>query len=156
MSWSLMLSGGDLSYSGHGGLATVTGPQKVIQDLRNWLLTPRGVKDLHPDYGSILDGGMVQGIRVDSMIGSSMTRQALMDIEVELRRILQEYITQQAARLNNDLVKYGGRNTFANGELVQSVQSVDVTQAGDVVVARILVSTTGGQTLSLTQPVINA
>ena len=78
MSWSLKLHSGDLDLSGPDGYGTVSGPAKLIQDLRNWLLEPRGTDSFHPSYGSILDGGMVRGVRVDSMIGSNISAVVLL------------------------------------------------------------------------------
>ena len=57
MSYSLQLKAGDLSPSG-GQIATVQGVQKTVQDLRVALLEPEGSDPLHPDFGSLLNGGI--------------------------------------------------------------------------------------------------
>ena len=59
MTWSLAVVNGDLSFAGPGGYATVSGQNKLIQDLKNWLLEPRGTDPIHPGYGCTLDGGML-------------------------------------------------------------------------------------------------
>lgn len=152
MSWSFQVKSGDLNLSGPAGYAAVRGPQKLVQDLRNWLLEPRGTDPLHPEYGSILDGGMSRGIRVDSFIGSSVTAEVLLDIEAEIRRVLAAYQSQQASRLRSDLVRFGGRHTFDDSELLSSVGEITVRQIGDVVAVRIEIITGAGQSINITQP----
>lgn len=156
MSWSLQIISGDLSLSGPKGYRQVSGPQKLLQDLRNWFLEKQGTDPLHPEFGSTLDGGVSRGVILDSMIGSSITAEVMLRIEAEIRRVLAEYQGQQAERLKNDLLAYGGRHTFDNGELLRSINSVAVRQIGDVVVARVSLTTMSGQTLSLTQPLTQA
>jgi hypothetical protein len=152
MSWSLALQSGDLSLAGPAGYTVVTGPNKLLQDLRNWLLEKRGTDPLHPNYGSVLDGGMTRGVRTDSMIGSTINAESMMDVEVEIRRVLNEYQIQQADRLRRDMAQYGGRHTFAPNELLASVGTVRVRQVADVLVVHITLVTQSGQTLQLTQP----
>lgn len=152
MSWSLQIKSGDLNLSGPDGYAIVRGPQKLIQDLRNWLLEKRGTDPLHPHYGSTLDGGMDRGIRVDSFIGTTITQEALLDIEAEIRRVLNAYQAQQSNRLRQDMVRFGGLNTFDANEVLESVQDVSIRQIGDVVVVRITLATSSGRSFSIIQP----
>lgn len=154
MSYSLQLNGGDLTVGGPGGLGTVTGPQKLLQDLRKWILTSRGSNPTHPEYGSTLDGGIaVDGSSAPSSIGQRGSRERLASIELELRRILQEYQAQQLARLQREAVDLRGKNTFAPGEILYDITDVKVIQYGDVALARITITTQSGQQVTLAQPV---
>jgi hypothetical protein len=56
MSWSLRIQNGDLMLDGTN-LGRATGSAKLIQDLRCAILEKMGTDDLHPEYGSLLDGG---------------------------------------------------------------------------------------------------
>jgi len=156
MSWSLQIKTGDLNLSGPAGYAAVRGSQKLIQDLRNWLLERRGTDFLHPHYGSTLDGGMIRGVSTDAVIGSSVTAEVLLDIETEIRRVLNAYQSQQAARMRRDIMRYGGRNTFDDNEILESVGAVTIRQVNDVVAVRITINTSSGRSISLVQPLVQA
>ena len=153
MSWSLRLRGGDLNLSGKEGYATVRSGAKLLQDLRNWTLEPRGTDPLHPQFGSTLDGGMSRGVQVDSLIGSTISQEVLLDIEVEIRRILSEYRRQQANRVHSDMMKFGGRHTVDQGEGIDSIEDIQVRQVNDTVLIRVTIRTSSGARFSLTQPV---
>lgn len=154
MSWSLQIKTGDLNLSGPEGYAVVRGPQKLVQDLRNWLLEKRGSDPLHPQYGSILDGGMTRGIAIDSFIGSAITQEVLLDIEAEIRRVLAAYQIQQSDRMRSDVINYGGRHTFDHNEILESVQNLTIRQINDVVAVRITLATSSGRIINLIQPVV--
>lgn len=151
MSWSFKLSQGDLDLSGPGGFATVTGTDKLIQDLKNWILEPRGTDPFHPDYGSTLDGGTLpDGTTTPSAIGTLVTAEALMSIESETRRILSSYQQQQIARMTNDATLYGGKNTMAVGEVLSGVSDVNIDQIADVVIVNPVLQTSDGNAVSFT------
>lgn len=154
MSWSLHLRNGDLNPSGPGGLAQVTGSQKLVQDLRCALLTPIGTDPLHLDFGSTLDGGTgPDGSIIPSAIGSVIDTNTILYIESEIRRVLTGYQEQQVNRLLADQATLGGKNTFAQGEILYSIDNVNVQQIGDVVVASAALTTSDGDSITLTNPV---
>lgn len=153
MTWSFYLLNGDLSINGPGGFAIVTGTQKLIQDLKNWLLEPQGTDPLHLDYGSTIDGGIINGAPVDSLVGQTLTDVVLMDIQAEIQRVLVAYQQQQLDRLYNEQSLYDGKNTFTSGELLYAINSISVTQNGDTAVASVSITTTDGQNLTFNQPV---
>lgn len=152
MSWSFHIKNGDLNLAGPGGFATVSGQQKLIQDLKNWILTPRGTDPMHPDYGSVLDGGMLpDGTQVNSFLGGLFTSENLVEIESEVRRALAAYQQQQLDRLTRESALYGGKNTFSAGEILVSVDDVSLQQVGDTVLVTCLISTGNGDQLSFSQ-----
>lgn len=154
MTWSYKLVNGDFDLSGPNGFSVVTGPQKLIQDLKNWILEPRGTDPFTPDYGSTLDGGLMpDGTYTSSSIGQNATRERFMDIEAELRRVLLAYQNQQLSRLKRESIAYGGKNTFSPGEILYGINSVKVSQIGDVAVASISIQTQSGQSFTFAQPV---
>ena len=154
MTYSLHIKNGDLNLGGPGGFAIVTGSQKLVQDLKNWLLEPRGTDPSHPEYGSVIDGGILpDGSVISSSIGSTIDDERLLEIETELRRVLLAYQQQQLDRLQAESIQYNGKNTFSPGEILYSVQSVDVSRFGNTVIARITILTSAGQQITFTQPV---
>ena len=152
MTWSLAITNGDLSLAGPGGYATVTGQQKLLQDLRNWILEPRGTDPNHPDYGCTLDGGTLpDGTYADSLIGDLITTENLLTIESEVRRVLAAYQQQQLDRITSEAGLYSGKNTFSAGEILQSVDAVNIQQVADMVFVQCVVTTADGDQTSFTQ-----
>src|SRR6476661_2816084 len=101
MSWSLALRNGDLAISGRS-LGQTTGPSKLVQDLRCALLEPRGFDDLHPTFGSLIDGGQDEfGNQVAPLIGSTNWELAVLRIESEIRRIAADHQRRQLERAKN-------------------------------------------------------
>lgn len=152
MSWSFKINNGDLDFSGPGGFAVVRGQQKLVQDLKHWLLEPRGTDPFHPDYGSTLDGGYFpDGSEVPSAIGGIFTGEDLLKIEAEIRRVLNSYRNQQVDRMNRESMKYGGRNTFSRGEILLTINAVNVSQLGDTALANISITTADGDEITFQQ-----
>ena len=153
MTWSLRLSSGDLSISGPGGYGTVTGTNKLIQDLRNWILEPRGSDPSSPDYGSTIDGGALpDGSWVEPAIGGLATPEQLMTIEAEIRRILAAYQQQQADRINQEVILYAGKNTYGSGEILSAINDVQATQILTTLFVTVSITTADGDNLTFTQP----
>jgi len=154
MTWSFQVKNGDLSLSGPGGFAAVTGQNKLVQDLKHGLLEPRGSDPFHPEWGSTLDGGeLSDGTVVASSIGGLFTGEDLLSVEAEIRRVLNAYQATQAQRLGRETIQYGGKNTFSAGEILRTVNDVDIRQLGDVAVATVSLTTASGSLLTFNQPV---
>lgn len=152
MSWSLQLKDGDLNPSGALGYRVVTGPQKLIQDLRGWILEPRGSDPLHPEYGSTLDGGIYpDGTAASTMIGETVTKELAMNIEQELRRVLLAYQTLQLRRVEREQYELGGKNTLAPGEALLRIKGIEMKQVATMVVAAVQIQSNGGQVFSFAQ-----
>ena len=157
MTWSFHVKNGDLNFAGPGGFATVTGQQKLIQDLKNWILEPRGTDPMHPDFGAVLDGGLLpDGSYADAIIGQQLTAEAMVLVESEIRRVLGAYQQQQLDRLNRESALYGGKNTFNLGEVLVAVSSVTLQQLADTVLVNVTIQTGDGDQLSFTQPLSTA
>lgn len=154
MTWSLNISGGDLSLGGPGGLSTVTSTDKLIQDLKCWLLEAIGTDPMHPDYGSTLDGGQLPGgVFQDGMIGGSIDAGTMLQVEAEVRRVMTAYQQQQTTRITMEQNLYQGKNTYTWGEILYSVNSVSTTSSLDTIIVNCQVTTANGNTLTFSQPV---
>src|SRR5215210_2858194 len=115
MSWSLELRNGDLTLSGTR-LGQVVGSQKLVQDLRCAIMEQRGHDDMHPKFGSTIDGGRDdQGREVSGVVGLIDWDYAALTIQSEVQRIAGEYQRRQLARAQDDRYRFG-ESTLSAGE----------------------------------------
>ena len=127
MTWSLQLSHGDLKKNGNQ-LAKVANEAKMIQDLRCQILYEMGLDDLHPSFGSLLDGGVTpDGVTHESLIGLSDKKYAKALIYNEIQRIIADYQERQLARAKMDKMVYG-KATLTRREVVQAISSIDIVE----------------------------
>lgn len=155
MSWSFDISGGDLNLiSPKSGMSTVTGARKAFQDIRAELLESMGNDPMHPEYGSVLDGGvMPDGRLVESEFGNIIDSGTIYRVELELRRIIEEYAKRQKQKLLSERQRSGGKHTFAANELVASIDSIDTKQINDTLLVRIRLLMSNGGTIQIFQVV---
>lgn len=141
MTWSLRIAHGDLAISGTN-LDTVTAEQKLIQDMRCWILERIGTDTMHPTYGAALDGGRRNGREVPSLIGRIDSNMVALEAESEIRRIVLAYQQQQLTRAQRDRAVYG-RATLTRGEVVTGIKSIQISQVTDGLFIRLTVQTAG-------------
>jgi phage baseplate assembly protein W len=130
MSWSLQVSNGDLSF-GSAGLNTVSGGQKLVQDLTCDILEPMGTDPMHPTYGSIIDGSVdANGNYQPGLIGQVNDRTTATQVGAEVQRICMNYQQSQVARNQADINVYG-KSTLTADEALLTVLGVQVQQVED-------------------------
>lgn len=130
MTWSLKVSNGELALDG-GHLGTVAHEDKLLQDLRHFLLEKMGSDPMHPSYGSLIDGGrQPDGTIVDSPIGSYDFNSVALDIESDIRRIAAVYQRQQLERAKSDRLRYN-KSTLTAGEILAEVTYITFEQRQD-------------------------
>ena len=152
MSWSLQLRNGDLVSDG-AQLAQVTNQNKLIQDLRCAILERRGTDDMHPRFGSLIDGGYDdQGNWVSSLIGEDEINFVVTQVESDLRKIALEHQSRQAARAQDDRLVYGA-STLNNPELLMEVRNVRFIQSQDKLMVTVSIRTGGNQDLDIDVPI---
>jgi translation initiation factor 2 beta subunit (eIF-2beta)/eIF-5 len=119
MTWSLKLSGGDLKRGKGNSLATVTGANKVQQDLFHWIMTELGRDPFNLSYGSVLsfEPGETISINGEEIVYVSEDKVDL--VVSEINRIIEEYQKKQLARLREEIILYEGRHTFSEGEIIE-------------------------------------
>jgi hypothetical protein len=145
MTWSLKLKNGDLERNG-SQLAKATNEVKMVQDLRIQFLQKMGIDDLHPDFGSLLDGGVTtDGIVHESLIGTPDRNKAKLSIESEIYRVINDYQARQLSRAKMDKMVYG-KATLTQREVVLSVDSINISDNLDAIDVSITI-TTGAKTL---------
>jgi hypothetical protein len=152
MSWSLALHNGDIALSG-ARLGQVSGPSKLVQDLRCALLEPKGFDDLHPTFGSLIDGGRDDyGNQVAPFIGTSDWDLAILRVESEIRRICADHQRKQTERSKNDRYRYG-ESTLTPDEMLMGIDTINMYQAQDKLLVNVKLSTAAGQGFSIDLPI---
>ena len=141
------MSHGDLVLS-QASLSTVSGSDKLAQDLRAFILERMGTDDLHPEFGSLLDGGIRNGEYVEGVIGQSNDALSLALVQREIRRIVADYQARQLTRARNDAAIYG-KATLAKGEVLLSLSRIDTTQVEDTMNITLDILAGDGATISL-------
>ncbi len=123
MTWSLRIQNGDLTL-GNASYGTVTGTKKLVQDLRCYLLERMGTDTAHPDYGSILNGGRLpDGTEVAGPIGKMNTTFVEAEVTSEIRRIVNQFQSEQLERARSDRQVYG-KTTMVKGEVLLGVTDI--------------------------------
>lgn len=144
MSWSLKIRNGDLVLGG-SSLGTVTSSDKLVQDLRCALLEPRGFESIDPDYGSTLDGGYVNGVYQNGVIGETDLSRIQSIVKGEIQRVAKHHQDLQYSRITDDRSKYGS-STLSGGELLIDVSDIDIYQIQDTLIVSVTLSVGNGTT----------
>jgi len=151
MSWSLQIRNGDFTTTG-AQLGIATGHQKVAQDLAHWVLEPMGTDNLHIRYGSLIDGGMENGMERPSMIGLRQDDSALLKIRAEISRILQDYRSTQFTRAKSD--RFAFKNaTLTKDEILYEINGIIINPKEDTVTVTIEITTGRNDPIQISVPV---
>lgn len=144
MTWSLKLHHGDLERNGNE-LAKATNETKLVQDLRCQFLYQMGLDKMHPDYGSLIDGGVTpNGVVKESLIGQDNKDYAKSLLYSEIQRIISDYQERQLARAKTDKMIYG-KATLTRREVIRSVKNINITENLDGLHVMITIETGGNQ-----------
>ena len=143
MTWSLRIQNGDLAL-GNASYGTVTGSQKLIQDLRSYLLESIGTDTAHPEYGSTLNGGRLSdGTMVPGPIGQMNTSLVEAEVTSEIQRIVNQFQSEQLERARSDRQVYG-KTTMTKGEVLLGINSIDLSHDQDTLNVRLSLKTGNG------------
>ena len=146
---------GDLFHD-EGHYQTIQGPAKIAQDLRCQILESMGSDDLHPEFGSTLDGGTTpEGLEVKGVITTTDFNNAAMYVEAEVRRIEREYQERQLSRMNADIQTYG-RTTLRRDEVLDAIGPLEFHQVGDTLFVQIRIIPISGIPEIIDLPIVTA
>lgn len=151
MSKSFKLFNGDLSITNRS-FDIVSGQDKLLQDLSLWMRERIGTDPMTPTFGSMLDGGIVNGQEVTPFIGQNLSPDIKGRIASSVFSQLQLYQQLQLEKIKAEAIQYNGRNTLERGEVISSIDSVDVSNIGSVVVIKVLLTTLANKSVQLTLP----
>ena len=154
MSYSLRIEDGDLMIGGNRALEVVTGKANLFQDLTLWILERIGTDPATPLYGSILDGGTVNGQDYPSFIGQVPTQENLNLIKAEVLDLLHKYQQMQVAKMKQELIEFDGKHTLEAEEVLHTIDSVEITTIETLVLVRVKCTTLNRNTFKLTIPLV--
>lgn len=124
MTRSWKIKNGDIATDLHGLVEEVTGPNKIVQDLRMWLLNDYGFNKYHREMGTNLD----------SFVGQTVSASTLQGIKNAIRDALNAYVDQQMKDLRLR-IEERGESLLAVGDaepssMVKEWSKLDVKQIG--------------------------
>lgn len=154
MTWSFWVTHGDFRLNGsHFGIVTDTA--KLTQDLRCALLEKMGTDNLHPGFGSLIDGGTrSDGLEVPGVVGESRLDLVLMAIESEIRRIGRDHQAKQLARVKADRSTYN-KSTITPREALIAISNINVEQVQDNLNITVSLQTAAGSQTDVNLSVFN-
>lgn len=144
MSKSLSIATGDLSVTGRH-YDTVTGKDKLIQDLRCALIEQVGTDPATPEFGSQFE--------TDDYLGQVFSETLADQARIDVMTIIQSYQQAQLTKIQQETVQYNGKNTFDADEVIETIDSIDSVFSGDTLVIRVLLTTIGGTEVKIDVPV---
>lgn len=152
MSKSLKLYNGDLSVGPGRSFELVTGKDKLFQDLKLRILERIGIDAATPTYGSRLDGGVIDGRVIPSLIGTRASAETLLEIKAEVYSILNQYQEGQLEKIRDESIRYQGKHTLSRDEILHSVDNVEVASRGEIVYVRVTCTTLSATQFQLNIP----
>lgn len=152
MSKSFAIVNGDLAIGGGRSYATVSGQQKLFQDLKLWILEQIGTDPSTPTYGSALDGGVIDGQPVDSFIGQLATQERMLEVQAEIAALLERYQQEQLEKMRREVVEFRGTHTLSPQEILHRVVNIETAQTGTTILVRVTCECLSGDQFKLTVP----
>lgn len=153
MSRSFALVNGDLAIGPGRAFQVLGGRDKLLQDLKLWILERIGSDPATPTYGSRLDGGTENNAPVDSVIGQIVSDEVLMGIRGEVIRLIENYQAMQYEKLRAETIAYLGPTTLEAGEIVDSINTIQTKAIGTTVLVQVSLNIANGDVIKLTLPV---
>lgn len=146
MSQSFSLVNGDLVVTSGRAFQVVTNKNKLIQDLRLWIIEHFGDTPNTPEYGS----------KLDDYIGMPLTQGTINLVQAEIIRVLQQYQAMQVGNMQRDTILYHGSSTLDPSEVITSVDSLTVQAVGTMILVQVSISTLAEDQVQLSIPINNA
>jgi len=137
------ISDSDLSVRGDGWLNELTGWRRVAQEMACWLMEPVGTDPMYPKFGS----------RLHEMIGEPATPENVAVVRSEASRVLSNYAAYAKRQVEDSRTQDAATflEMWGNGEVLQSIRSVDVSAQGDTVRISVSFSMSDGTVGTLEQ-----
>lgn len=140
------LSNGDLALGRSNRIDTVAGHQKLLQDLRCWLLEPYGTGFMTPNFGSFLTETGSRGF-----IGKPIGAETKAELMSEIQRVLTLFQAAQQerikiAKMNNTLNLYSRKEILNQ---IVDIQVNDLIPTYDGYTVKIVLQTADGANLNV-------
>jgi hypothetical protein len=148
----MKLHNGDLIVGAGRSFETVTGKDKLFQDLKLRILERIGIDPATPTYGSRLDGGVIDGRVIPSLIGGVASADTVLEVKAEIYSILSQYQEQQLEKIRDESNRFQGKHTLSRDEILHTVDSVEVAIRGEIIFVRVTCTTLSGTNFQLDVP----
>lgn len=135
---SIKVTDGDIVLGVGRGLSFVDGREKLIQDLRLWILEPYGTGPTTRTFGSV----------VHDYIGEVGPDEHRARVESEIRRVIELYVAHQRRRLDADRDS-GVLSRWRKSEIITGIQQLRAEVQDTSIVVKVTVSTLTGSDLLL-------
>lgn len=153
MTWSLRIGEDGDFHVDAAHLGTVTAQQKLVQDFRCALLEQMGTDNLHPDFGSLIDGGITpDGVVSEGVIGETDLRMVALTIQGEVSRIARRMQQVQLARAKSDRLTYG-HATMVPQEVLLQLNGVEMKQKEDQIYVTINLTAANNSNFDINLPI---
>lgn len=135
----LLIEAGDIALSSKGKARMVSGPKKVIEDLKRFLMNDLGYNRFHPWMGSNLE----------NIIGQSYHPEGLANIRYAIREAINNYTQSQIEEMKRR-IEERGEPLMAVGEagpdsIVKNWTRLEMTESGGQVTIRVGFETFTGE-----------
>lgn len=152
MSKSLKVKNGDLVIGAGRQYESVSGAEKLAQDLRLWVLERVGTDITTPTLGTTFEGGTINGREIEPMIGAVMTEARVLEVQQQISNLLTQYQQQQLLKMQSDMYNFNGVHTLPPEEILFDIESVEVKTFGTTIICRASLRTASGTQFRLTIP----
>lgn len=139
---SLALVNGDLVIGGAGGYATLSGVERIRQDLTLALWEEYGTDRFHPRYGSI----------IKQYLGSPITPELQQLVKAEVNRVIQNYIAIQQAEVIRG-TQYDVTGRYDTSDVVRSLDQIDVRTTLDAIYVMAALTTLARERVTVSRQV---
>lgn len=138
---TLALQSGDLVV-GPQGHKTITGSQRIRQDLALALGEPYGHDRFHPGWGSMLP----------NYVGQPITGDTELIVRSEVARVVQNYIEVQQSEIVNDTLR-GDRSRFTTADVVARLDNIKTSISYDAIRVSLGLVTQSRESLTISRTV---
>lgn len=115
-----------------------------MQDLRCWLIERVSTDPATPDFGSRFE--------TDEYIGQVYTDIMAAEARADVQDLLQRYQSAQLEKLKQETISYNGLNTLSEGEVIESIDSIQSTFSNTTLVIRVTLTTMTGEQVKIDVP----
>lgn len=139
---TLAIVNGDLVIGGAGGYTTLSGVERIRQDLTLALWEEYGTDRFHPRYGSI----------IKQYLGSPITPELQQLVKAEVNRVIQNYIAIQQAEVIRG-TQYDVTGRYDTSDVVRSLDEIDVRTTLDAIYVMAALTTLARERVTISRQV---
>lgn len=144
--YDMKIANGDLVLEAGGSVATVSGAERIKQDLACWLMEPLGTDPAYRKFGS----------KIHDFIGTPLWDATVSDIRTEVARIVNNYAAYQNGEYQKAVASGGRANvlyTWSLSDLLTGSFTMHTYVQDDTIRITVALQTQGGDTIEIDEVV---